>query len=124
MSWNQVSDKSNNSNKKGMEAELIAVNYLINNGLKFIVKNFYSRFGEIDIIMQDKDALVFVEVKKRIKGFTDGIESITYSKQQKLVKTANYYLLKYANYNQPCRFDAVIFNADNQVMWLKNIITL
>ena len=42
---------------KGKTAEKIACNHLIKNGLKLIDKNFYSRYGEVDLIMQDQDTL-------------------------------------------------------------------
>ncbi|MEN9945898.1 MAG: hypothetical protein RLZZ293_284, partial [Pseudomonadota bacterium] len=85
--------------------------------------NFTSRFGEIDIIMQDGDSLVFVEVKYRQAGIEQAIESITWSKQRKLIKTAQYYLLK-VGYELNCRFDAVVLDDHQQIEWLKNIILL
>lgn len=106
----------------GLIAEDIACNYLTQEGLLLRGRNFYSRFGEIDIIMQDIDTLVFVEVRQRKSGYADALESISYFKQKKLLKAANYYLSKYANDSTPCRFDAVILNGDNQPLWLKNII--
>ncbi len=117
--------KTNNTHSKsiGAIAEDIAYSYLLKEGLSLVVKNFYSRFGEIDLIMRDDTTTVFVEVKMRTKGFDCGVESITYKKQQKLVKTANYYLLRYAKIDIPCRFDAVIITDINHISWLKNIIS-
>ena len=49
-------------NSKGQEAEEIAAKYLKAQGLKLITSNYRSRFGEIDLIMQDGESLVFIEV--------------------------------------------------------------
>ena len=110
----------------GQNAELRACEYLQQNGLKLMQQNYYSRFGEIDIIMQDKNdsnAIVFVEVKERKSGISHAIESITPSKQRKIVKAAQFFLLK-LGYDVNCRFDAVALDGNGNIEWLKNIITL
>lgn len=109
--------------KIGNEAESFALEYLQKQGLSLIVANFNSRFGEIDLIMHDGDSYLFVEVKKRKLGLNHAIESINYSKQQKLIKTAQYFLLKLGR-DVNCRFDAVVLDSDGRIEWLKNIITL
>lgn len=113
----------NDSGSKGALSEGLALAYLQQNGLLLVSRNFYSRFGEIDLIMMDGDVLVFIEVKLRKSGINSGIESITYSKQKKLVKTASYYLMKLGR-DILCRFDAVILDGNNNYEWLKNIIVL
>lgn len=109
------------SRQRGTLAEEHARKFLVQNGLRLLQQNFYSRFGEIDLIMQDNDTLVFVEVRKRQQGFTQALESITYCKQQKLVRAARYYLLKLGR-EVNCRFDAVIIDGQDNCQWLKNII--
>jgi putative endonuclease len=111
------------SRAKGAEAEAYALKYLQQHGLILITQNFYSRFGEIDLIMRDKESLVFVEVRARKKSISDGIESISISKQRKLVKAANYYLVKLGR-DIACRFDAFIIDGQGNFQWLKNIIVL
>lgn len=113
----------NKSKQIGTRAEQIALEHLQQNNLRLIQKNFISRFGEIDLIMQDSDTLVFVEVKKRCSGINSAIESITHAKQRKLVKSAQYYLLK-GGFDRACRFDAIALDKDNNIQWLKNIIIL
>jgi putative endonuclease len=107
----------------GNAAEDLASEYLISQGLKIVQRNFYSRFGELDLIMRDQDSLVFVEVKQRRAGINHAIESITPAKQRKMVKTAQFYLLKLGR-DVNCRFDAVVINEWGQIEWLKNIIVL
>lgn len=104
-------------------AEQRALNYLLQHGLSLVHANFYSRFGEIDLIMRDREGYIFVEVKQRKAGLNHAIESITPAKQRKLVKTAQYFLLQLGR-DVNCRFDAVVIGADNEIEWLKNIIVL
>jgi putative endonuclease len=108
-------------NNKGEAAEQIAAEYLIAQGLKLITSNYRSRFGEIDLIMQDGASLVFIEVRlRKNKRFGGAEESITASKQHKIVITAEYYLQQHGN--QACRFDAILMDkADaKSITWIKN----
>lgn len=108
-------------NNQGQAAEKIAAEYLTAKGLKLITSNYRSRFGEIDLIMQDGASLVFIEVRlRKNKTFGGGEESITASKQHKIVITAEYYLQQHGS--QACRFDALLMDkADTKsIMWIKN----
>lgn len=73
--------------------ENLAVDYLRSHGYKILRRNFRCRGGEIDIIAQQGDCLVFVEVRTK-KGSDFGIpeESVTRSKQERLASLANIYL--------------------------------
>ena len=95
--------------EQGEYTENLACKYLENKGFKLIEKNFNCRVGEIDLIMKDNDSLVFVEVRyRRNNSFDSGAESITTSKQSKLIKTASLYLQQHAKLNKyPARFDVV-----------------
>ena len=89
--------------------EALAGKYLQRQGLKVIEKNFYSRKGEIDLICRDGETLVFVEVRYRREGsLTSAAESISTTKQQRIIQTAHYYLQKKKCWHLPCRFDAVL----------------
>ena len=72
----------------GRQAEKIAKQFPKNQGLKFIESNFYSRMGEIDLIMQESDTLIFIEVRYR-KNTAHGspLETITPSKQASKIKS-------------------------------------
>lgn len=109
--------------QKGRIAEDKALDYLIENGLKLVNRNFYCKVGEIDLIMRDKAYLVFVEVRARISSrFGGGIGSITYAKQQKIIKASTYYLLKHKIYDKyPLRFDIItIDGVEETITWLKD----
>ncbi len=105
----------------GLQAEQWAVQHLQQQGLKLITQNYRSRFGEIDIIMQDKDVLVFVEVRlRRNADFGGAAASIDTRKQQRIIQTAQQYLGS-LKHTPPCRFDAVLIDAVNKNFeWLKN----
>lgn len=112
-----------NHKQIGAAGESAASFFLQQQGLQLITSNFYSRFGEIDLVMYDGDSYIFVEVKKRKSGINSGVESITYAKQMKLVKTAQFFMMKLGR-EVNCRFDAVILDGDDKIEWLKNIIIL
>jgi putative endonuclease len=93
--------------QRGAEAEQIVCDFLQKKGLKLRDRNFHSRRGEIDLIMQDKDSLIFIEVRARRNAyFGSAAESVTQQKQQRIIAAAQLYLQQH-NINQPCRFDVV-----------------
>ncbi len=106
----------------GKIMEQQARQYLIAAGLVFIANNYYCRCGEIDLIMRDSDCWVFVEVRfRRTIKFGSAAESIGRIKQQKLIRTASFWLAKHqlSLFTTHCRFDVIAIN-DDQILWLKN----
>lgn len=106
----------------GAQAELRAAEFLQRQGLKLVTQNFHSYFGEIDLIMQDGSALVFIEVRQRNSAdFGGAAASIDRHKQHRLIRTAQYYLMQLGR-TPPCRFDVVLMDdADGcNMQWLKN----
>lgn len=81
------------SRAKGNLAEDKACKFLDENGFMIVERNFYSRFGEIDIIAAKDEVLHFVEVKSGL-DFESAIQNITPAKLSKLIKTGNVYLKK------------------------------
>ena len=78
---------------EGKKIELLAREYLERQGLTFVIANYRGFHGEIDLIMRDKDALVFIEVRHRSQDhYGTGTATVTFTKQQKLKKTAIHYL--------------------------------
>lgn len=106
----------------GIDAENMALDYLQQQGLKLLYRNFYSRFGEIDLIMQDKKDIVFVEIKMRSSSYENAVESITPAKQKRLTLTAKYFFLKHYKSEPCCRFDALLLEGFSRITWIKNII--
>lgn len=107
----------------GEQAELYARKYLLKQGLIWLASNFRCRAGEIDLVMKTCEGeLVFVEVRRRSsEKFGGAAASITASKQQKLIKTAALYLLKYPNEGQRgVRFDVLAFDGKPaRLTWIK-----
>ncbi|MBF0218362.1 MAG: YraN family protein [Gammaproteobacteria bacterium] len=104
----------------GRTAESAACDYLCQQGLKLLERNYHGRQGEIDLIMEDAGTLVFVEVKYRSRSeFGDAAAFVTVSKQQRLIATANRYLQRY---RQPprCRFDVIAMNGQTGIDWIRN----
>lgn len=108
------------SRLKGKKAEDIACSFLMNNGLELITRNYQCRYGEIDLIMQDSDNLVFVEVRYRKSArFGSAIESIDHDKQRKLIFTANHYLQNNPT-SSAIRFDVVALTPNREIEWINN----
>jgi len=119
--------QNKNKRKFGEAIEQEVQLYLQNKGLKLVQKNFLCKAGEIDLIMREKNALAFVEVRFRKSAiFGSGAETVTYRKQRRIIKTAQYFLLKYPSYaNFACRFDVVSVQPDdnnqyNTIQWIPN----
>lgn len=83
--------------------------YLRSQGYEILEKNFYSHFGEIDIIAREGRYLVFLEVKyRRNNGSGLALEAVSQRKRQRIFRTARYYLYKNGLTEEtPCRFDVV-----------------
>lgn len=92
----------------GNFGELLSRNFLIEHGYTILEENFSCSFGEIDIIARDGKYICFIEVKTRY-GIQYGLplESITISKQRKIIRVAEYYINKHNLHKLFFRFDAL-----------------
>lgn len=81
------------SRAKGNIAETKACRYLLDNGYMIVDRNFYSKFGEIDIIAFKDEVLHFVEVKSA-EEYELGVQNITPQKMRKVLKTGDVYIKK------------------------------
>jgi len=107
----------------GNSTEKRACEYLLEAGLKLIEKNYACHRGEIDLIMRDKNSLVFVEVRYRKNDhFGSALESITIHKQKRLIYTAQQYLQR-TRTPLASRFDVIAMSGtepDFSINWIKN----
>lgn len=122
-------EKKLSSNERGQQAEELACCFLQEKGLKLLTRNYHTRHGEIDLIMRDNEALVFVEVRYRSnRQYGSAVESVDRRKQAKLISTAQHYLQQHRKAaRSPCRFDVVgiIANGvDIEIDWLRNAIEM
>jgi putative endonuclease len=94
---------------KGRLGENLAVTYLEELGYRILERNFrYSRIGEIDIMAQEGDEVVFVEVKLTSTAFLEfPEEQITETKINRLRQTAEYWLQLNEDDEIDCRFDVL-----------------
>ena len=94
--------------EQGRAKERLAEQFLMAQGLDPLSRNYRSRFGEIDLIMNDGPFIVFVEVRYR-KGCRYGTpsETIDHNKRARIVRTAQQYLSRHCEVEPPCRFDVV-----------------
>lgn len=107
----------------GLVAEDKALDYLNTQGLTLVTRNFNCRVGEIDLIMRDKNYLVFIEVRARAsQNFGGGIASITHTKRQKIIKTSYYYMIKHKIADKfPLRFDVISLDGKTGIItWIKD----
>jgi putative endonuclease len=113
--------------QRGRDAEDAALAHLSRAGLHLVQRNYVAlqagpgkQRGEIDLIMQTAEGtLVFVEVRARSGGnFGGALQSVTPSKQRKLVLAAQHYLQSLRN-APPCRFDVVLVQA-GRVEWIES----
>ena len=81
-------------------------------GLKLLARNYTTRYGELDLVMRDGDTVVFVEVRHRLRAsHGDAANSVTASKQAKLIRAAELWLASHPQHSQrPCRFDVVSYD--------------
>lgn len=113
------------SRQQGKNYEQQAADFLRKQGLILLAKNFYAYRGELDLVMREKQTLVFIEVRfRKNTNFGTPEETVTWSKQQHLAKAAQSYLQRNKALAQlPCRFDVIaITAADNttKINWIKN----
>lgn len=95
------------NNIVGAWGESIAAEYLRKRQYKLVAMNYKCRYGEIDLIAQNRQYLVFVEVKLRKSDrFAQALEHVDYHKQNRLRTTAEMYLSQNPTRLQP-RFDVI-----------------
>ena len=111
-----------NTREIGNKYEDKSVEILIKNSYKILERNYQNKYGEIDIIAQKDDEIVFVEVKyRKTNKFGYGYEAVDRRKIMKILKLANYYMQskKYQDYK--IRFDCMSYLGD-ELDRIKNIV--
>lgn len=110
-----------NTRKTGAEYEELAADYLKQQGIRILERNYRNRIGEIDLIGRDKEYLIFFEVKYR-KNLKTGspAEAVTAAKQKKICRVADYYRLTHG-IGEFCavRYD-VISICNMEITWYQN----
>lgn len=92
----------------GREGEILARRYLERKGYSYLTGNFKRARGEIDLIMKDRDTLVFIEVKtRRNRRYGEPVESVGFTKQRHIKYGARVYVNSHRITDTPIRFDVV-----------------
>ena len=111
------------SNTIGQHNEDLALRFLQKKGLALIQRNYRSRYGEIDLVMQDKRHIVFVEVRFRSsKNFGGALLSVDHRKQAKLIKCAQQYMVNESS-RLDFRFDVIAISpasSQHDIQWITN----
>lgn len=98
-----------NRRQVGADKETAAADFLTGQGYQILARNFYSRFGELDIVAKDENCLVFCEVKYRTgSGHGSPEEAVTPQKLSRMQRTAQYYCIcNHIPADTSMRFDVV-----------------
>ncbi len=93
----------------GFDAESRALDWLLEQGLLLVARNYRCRLGEIDLVMMDRRCLVFIEVRYRKPGSKiSAAESVGPAKQRKLVRAAARFIAHNRRFHDSTvRFDVV-----------------
>lgn len=103
------------NNIVGAWGECLAAEYMKKKHYKLVAMNYSCRYGEIDVIVCNREFLVFVEVKLRKSDrFARASEHVDYRKQNRLRTTAEIYLAENPTSLQP-RFDVIEIYAPNGI---------
>ncbi len=106
----------------GRKYEQMAFEYLKRQGYRILERNFFSRYGEIDLIAGDGRYLVFTEVKYRKDvSCGDPLEAVHAEKQKRICRTASYFCVcrGYSDAT-PCRFDVIAITGDGSITHIKH----
>lgn len=117
-----------NRKKIGKLGEKIAEEYLKRNGIEIIDRNYFCKFGEIDLIGIENKTIIFIEVKLRFNdSFGAPYEAVDFKKWERLQNAAFLYLSQHNINDMDCRFDiiSILYSKDNKnfnIEWLKDQI--
>jgi putative endonuclease len=113
-----------NTTERGRQAEQAAADYVASKGYRILTRNFKTRRGEIDIVAEKENVLIFIEVRSR-QGVDFGLpqETVNRKKRQKIRMTAAQYLKQYQALERLCRFDVVgvVFGAQGHIQSIELI---
>ncbi len=94
--------------RTGRRGELAALVLLVLKGYRLRHRNWSCPAGELDLVMERRGEVVFVEVKTRSgRGFGGALGAVDERKRNQLVRVATIYLSRHGLWERPCRFDVV-----------------
>lgn len=115
---------TNSRRERGAQAETLALRYLESKGLKYLARNVCTRWGEIDLVMEDAHTIVFVEVRFRATShFGRPEETVDRRKQGKIRRSIEALLAQGYYKNRNLRIDVIGISATGEsadIEWHKN----
>lgn len=109
---------------KGKTGEILAAEFLEGRGLEIVDRNVRCSLGEIDLVALDGKVIVFVEVRSRFtEAYGSPKESVTWTKQKRLTRLAQWYLKQRRLERQSARFDVIAItwkSAEPKIEWIAN----
>ena len=108
---------------KGNYGESLAKTYLIQQGFHILKQNFYTQFGEIDIIAAKQKTIHIIEVKYTSRFYIDAIYKINRKKIRRMIQTTQIYMDQSKLFNQYYQFDLITI-IDDQVKYYPQIFSL
>lgn len=108
--------------RAGAAAERAAERHLVAAGCHVLARNARYREGELDLVMRERDHVVFVEVRLRAgERFGGALASVDVFKQKRLARAAQRWLAEHYGERWPaCRFDVVTVDGDGRIEWLRD----
>jgi putative endonuclease len=112
--------------QRGAASERLAAEYLRGRGLIVLANNLRCRTGELDLVCLDTDVLVIIEVRQRRKiDFGGALASVTWRKQRKIIRAAQFFLQRQADWRgHAMRFDVLALeglpDGAHRIVWIKD----
>jgi putative endonuclease len=118
-----VGRSSSPTHQKGAAAEDAALLYLQQRGFVLVAQNFNTRFGELDLIVEQPSLLLFVEVRQRkANALVSAVDSVTPAKQKKIIQSAMIFLQEFPKYQDyACRFDVIALTTSTSTRSAANV---
>ena len=105
---------------RGQQTEEQALQFLLQQGLQLVERNYRCKQGELDLIMQDQATLVIIEVRfRKTNTYGSALESITPRKQAHIIAATQYYIIE-QHITTAIRFDVIACSGDGTLHWIKN----
>ncbi|MGB0132892.1 YraN family protein [Dokdonella sp.] len=109
----------------GKYFEDLALAHAQRSGLNLITRNFNCRYGELDLVMRDREIVVFLEVRyRRSQSHGGALDSVSASKRERLTRTASLFLQANPDLGRhACRFDVIAISGTQDsptINWQRN----
>lgn len=111
-----------NKRSVGTKYETIAADYLLEHGYAILERNHHNPFGELDIIAEKDNIIIYIEIKYRAGNhYGNPLEAVDDRKQQRISRAAFWHYARCgANFEKPCRFDVIGIEGNGRLTHVEN----